>query len=309
LSEVDDALAGGRVGFEQAKALARAANPRVLDGIVGLQSKLVTVAEHAPYGVFTAELQGIVETLDQDGGFDPVRERARNKLFPHPVGDRVSIRGELVGEAALVVHQALEREADRLFRHAARDQDLAPQELAVPARSTLMAEGLMEICRRATARPRDHGTIPAADVTVIVRAEDPERVTTPDGVPVALGHIAHLLCDPVTYWYETDLKNQSLNLGRTQRLATRAQRRALLARDGGCVFPGCDRPASWCDAHHLTPWEHGGNTDIDNLALLCRFHHGVTHRTSWSMTRDRDGTFSWTTPSGRTLRSKRRTAA
>src|SRR5262249_37986500 len=155
------------------------------------------------------ELKGIVERLDADGGFDPVRERARNQLFLRPVGDLLSIRGELVGEAALVISQALEREADRLFRAAARDEAATPTELPVPARSTLMAEGLMEMCRRATARPTNYGTIPAADVTVIVRADDPDHITTPEGMPVALGHIAHLLCDPVTYFYETDHRSRS----------------------------------------------------------------------------------------------------
>ena len=80
-------------------------------------------------------------------------------------------------------------------------------------------------------------------------------------------------------------------------------------RDGGCVFPGCDMPAGWSDAHHITPWEHGGTTDLPNLALLCRHHHGVTHRTGWTMTTQPDQTFTWTTPTGRTLHSQRNRGA
>ena len=68
-----------------------------------------------------------------------------------------------------------------------------------------------------------------------------------------------------------------LNLGRTTRLATPAQRRALAARDKGCIIPSCPRPPHQCDAHHITPWAQGGLTNIDQLALLCTPHHNAVH--------------------------------
>jgi hypothetical protein len=52
----------------------------------------------------------------------------------------------------------------------------------------------------------------------------------------------------------------------------------LIARDLGCVRKGCGRPAAWCDAHHLVPWEDGGLTDLNNLVLLCRRHHVMWHQ-------------------------------
>lgn len=95
-----------------------------------------------------------------------------------------------------------------------------------------------------------------------------------------------------------------LNLGRSQRLASPQQRAVLAVRDGGCTFPGCDAPTSWCDVHHVIEWDDHGLTDLDNLALLCRHHHGVTHRNGWTMTAAGDRTFTWTTPSGHTLHSQ-----
>jgi hypothetical protein len=73
----------------------------------------------------------------------------------------------------------------------------------------------------------------------------------------------------------------ALHVGRTRREFTPAQRRALTARDRGCTFPGCHRRASACAAHHLTHWADGGRTDLDNGALLCRWHHQLIHREGW----------------------------
>ncbi|GIE93409.1 HNH endonuclease signature motif containing protein [Paractinoplanes rishiriensis] len=72
-------------------------------------------------------------------------------------------------------------------------------------------------------------------------------------------------------------KSQILDVGRACRLATAPIRRALAVRDGGCAFPGCDRPPRWCDAHHLHPWSAGGVTSLDNLVLVCRHHHRALH--------------------------------
>jgi len=70
---------------------------------------------------------------------------------------------------------------------------------------------------------------------------------------------------------------QPLEVGRATRVVSAAQRAALAVRDGGCRFPGCDRPPAWCEAHHLRHWLHGGATDLANLVLLCRAHHRAVH--------------------------------
>ncbi len=74
-----------------------------------------------------------------------------------------------------------------------------------------------------------------------------------------------------------------LDLGRTQRLATPAQKTALIARDGGCVIPGCTVPGDACDAHHVIWWSRGGPTDLDNLALICGRHHDEVHHGEWEI--------------------------
>ncbi|HVG66053.1 MAG TPA: HNH endonuclease signature motif containing protein [Actinomycetota bacterium] len=89
---------------------------------------------------------------------------------------------------------------------------------------------------------------------------------------------------------------QPLEVGRTSRVVTPAQRAALVVRDGGCAFPGCDRPPAWCEAHHLRHWLHGGPTNLANLALLCRAHHRAVHEGGWRLTRGPDGRLTATPP-------------
>jgi hypothetical protein len=94
---------------------------------------------------------------------------------------------------------------------------------------------------------------------------------------------------------------QPLDLGRSTRVVQPAQRAALAVRDSGCVFPGCARPLSWCEAHHLRHWLDGGPTDLANLALVCRAHHRAVHEQGWQLTRGPDGRFT-ATPSHRRRR-------
>jgi hypothetical protein len=69
-----------------------------------------------------------------------------------------------------------------------------------------------------------------------------------------------------------------LDLGREQRLFSKAQRVAMVLRDQGCRAEGCDRPPSWTEAHHLTkPWAEGGRTDLKDGILLCGHHHRLAH--------------------------------
>ncbi|HET8583246.1 MAG TPA: HNH endonuclease signature motif containing protein, partial [Jatrophihabitans sp.] len=66
-----------------------------------------------------------------------------------------------------------------------------------------------------------------------------------------------------------------------QRCFTEQQRLAMIARDGGCSFPGCDTPPRLCQAHHLIPWQDGGPTSVDNGTLICGYHHREHERLGW----------------------------
>jgi 5-methylcytosine-specific restriction protein A len=80
-----------------------------------------------------------------------------------------------------------------------------------------------------------------------------------------------------------DGAGQPLDVGRLTRSIPDGLRRAVTARDRGCAHPGCDRPPSWCEIHHVLPWEHGGPTALGNLVMLCKAHHRQIHTTDWAV--------------------------
>ena len=97
------------------------------------------------------------------------------------------------------------------------------------------------------------------------------------GEALGLATVARLACAGGIQPVKVDRAGRILDLGREQRLYSTAQRAALAVRDGGCLWPGCDRPPSWCEAHHIDAWSQGGRTDLERGVLLCRFHHLQLH--------------------------------
>jgi hypothetical protein len=100
---------------------------------------------------------------------------------------------------------------------------------------------------------------------------------------ITLEALTRLGCDADLAVAVLDATGQPLYLSRNSRDPNTTQRRILVIRDGGCVFPGCTRPPAYCQAHHLKFWSHGGPTDIDNLALVCGFHHWLVHDKHWTL--------------------------
>jgi hypothetical protein len=191
------------------------------------------------------------------------------------------LRGELVGHAAEVFRQALSAEASRRRRAAWREHDAAG--IPMPHAGELRAEALLELVRRGTAADPTSGPSARTEAIVVVHADDAaaERICSLDGEPLGADVAALLTCDAHLQALVVDRGGQPLWLGRSARLATPAQRRAITVRDGGCVFPGCEMPAHWCDVHHEPGWETGGASDLHTMVLLCRRHHGLAHTERW----------------------------
>jgi Domain of unknown function (DUF222) len=136
----------------------------------------------------------------------------------------------------------------------------------------------------------DHGGLPATLlVTTPADCSQPRAGTTATGQPVSARTVSWLVC---TAWLTRMLLDDHgvpLQQGRAKRLFSLGQRLGFAVRDKGCVFPGCDRPPSWCEAHHIHSWRHGGATDLINGCLLCGYHHRLIHAGHWQVIIGGDG--------------------
>jgi hypothetical protein len=157
--------------------------------------------------------------------------------------------------------------------------------------SEIRAEALAEMCRRhldSPHTPTDHGNRPHLTVVVDWRTlsgQTRQGVSEYlDGTVITPEAARRLACDANVCRLLLGPDSEILDLGRSRRTVTPAQWRALRLRDRHCRFPGCRRPHTWCDAHHLEPWQHGGETNLSRLLLLCRHHHTLAHQAGWSVT-------------------------
>jgi hypothetical protein len=114
--------------------------------------------------------------------------------------------------------------------------------------------------------------------------------------PVSISSAWRLSCDAGLAGIVFDEFGMALDFGREQRFYTRKQREALAIIWGGCAAPGCDRPPSWCEAHHIVFWARDkGKTDLADGILLCRHHHLLFHNKGWEINRDRNSRY-WLIP-------------
>lgn len=121
------------------------------------------------------------------------------------------------------------------------------------------------------------------DLATLTLQLDDRVALLPHGAALSAGQARRLACSHGIIPQVLGGESLPLDLGRSQRLFSPAQRKALAQRDHGCAFPGCDRPPGWCEAHHIVPFGNGGTTDLGNGVLLCARHHHLVHDDRWSL--------------------------
>jgi hypothetical protein len=164
----------------------------------------------------------------------------------------------------------------------AESRSRGPDDDRTPAQRR--ADALVEICRQwldSADRPVVAGERPHLTVTV------PAEALARDGSgPAELDHVGpvpaqtarRVACDASVMRVVLSGRSEPLDVGRRTPVVPPTMRRAVVVRDRRCRFPGCDRPHTWCDAHHVVHWADGGPTAIENLVLLCRRHHRLVHQ-------------------------------
>lgn len=144
---------------------------------------------------------------------------------------------------------------------------------------------MIDLMLRADRLP-EHGGEPVTLTLTMSYADLVEKtgfamLDTRERIPAAL--VRRLACNAGVIPVVLGGRSEPMNVGRKSRTFTAGIRRLLVARDGGCAFPGCDRPPKHCDAHHIKFWSHGGETSVENAVLLCRHHHTLIHQSGWEV--------------------------
>jgi hypothetical protein len=303
LAPVAIAVDSGALGIEAADAiragLGEPSDHVTSSSLATAASELVQLATSLTLERLASRARRLRDELDENGITLREQERRdRRYLTLTRLSDGMTrISGLLDPESAAIVSGAVDaitsprRGGPRFI-----DPAEAPASAATEDQRTIpqfMLDALVDLVRIATLA--DTKKVLGAK-RVAVRVHVAERDLRSGGGPafiegqtdaVSLATAQRHVCESGMLPVVFDRDGQTMNLGRTQRTFSIRQRVALAARDGGCRFPGCERPPSWTEAHHINEWQNGGRTDIADGILLCRHHHLLIHNNSWRITRDR----------------------
>jgi hypothetical protein len=172
-----------------------------------------------------------------------------------------------------------------------------PGEEAQLFASARRADALVAMCSSMIAADPDQDR---ATIVVHTRTDGREG---PRGSEIEGGPVIHpralqrLLCNARVQTVIESETGDVIGLGRMTREPSAWMMRQIRYRDRECRFPGCGAKR-FTQAHHIVWWRHGGRTDLDNLLLICSFHHKLVHEHAWTVKRLKDGTIEWFQPDG-----------
>ncbi|MET8252820.1 DUF222 domain-containing protein [Micromonospora sp. NPDC005197] len=290
------ALAGGDITVEQARVIGdtvstvhMAAGAEAADKAVGvlvgwagqfeptLLRKLGTrILDHVAPEVAEAAARAALEAEARRS------DRDRHVTLSELSDGRLRLSGTLDAEAGGLLRAAI----DPLTAPSGPDDARSPGQRRHDA--------LADLCRLTlrTGELPEHGGEPAQIVVTTsfdTLARQLDAGTLDTGPRLTPETVRRLACDAAILPAVLGSAGQPLDVGRQRRLITGPLRRALVLRDRGCAFPGCDRPPRWCDAHHIHHWADGGDTSLANAVLLCGHHHRHLHHGEWTVRLGLDG--------------------
>ncbi|HSV66883.1 MAG TPA: DUF222 domain-containing protein [Mycobacteriales bacterium] len=302
LPQVATALADGAVSLDHAQVIANAV--QALPAEASAETRVLAEEELIRHsGTFDpAEVallgRRVLDVVDPDHNDELLRRQAereaaeayaRRDLRITPAGPGLKrICGFLDAEGAETLRVAL----DPLAAPRPADPATGVRDERTPGQRR--ADALVGICEgalRGGELPDNGGERPTLVVTM-----DYDKLVAATGVGLldsgevlSAGQVRRIACDARVIPAVLGGTSQVLDLGRDTRLFTGAARRAIILRDRGCVFPGCDRPYQWCQVHHCIHWADGGKTDQNNGVLLCSHHHHAVHHNGWDVRIAADG--------------------
>jgi hypothetical protein len=286
LPRIAEAFASGELGVDKVVELTRFATPETEAGLVGW-------AQAVSSG--RIRNRGDLEARRSLRDVQDVERDRRLEWWYFDEGQRFGLEAELPAAEGAVVAKALER--------AARTLPVLPDEEEPQYASARRADALVAL---ASARISSD---PDPDRATVVVHASMEGLGAEDGsCEVEGGGVIHaetarrLFCHARVQTVMEDESGDALRLGRMSREPSAGMLRQLRHRDRECRFPACGS-RQFTQAHHVVWWERGGRTDVDNLILICTFHHRLVHEHGWSITRRANGEVEWLRPDGARYRA------
>jgi len=295
LPMIGAAMARGELSFSKVRALTRVATPEE-------EGELLAFALESTTATLERAVRGWKKrNRTEEGAWERALHESRTlSVFPDEEGMYL-IRGKLDPEVGALLMRAIEAAGDALYREdRARNAvsgKVAGEREAAQRRADavgLLAEralsagfGGREVEDEETAAPisgtraERYQVVLHVETCTLTETEEPGRSELEDGTRVSAETSRRLSCDAGLVRVAHASDGSILDVGRRTRTISPALRRALDIRDRGCRFPGCE--LRFTDAHHVRHWADGGETSLDNCALLCRLHHRLVHEGGWRM--------------------------
>jgi len=281
-----DALADGSLTAEHVEALGRAVEATSAEAVA--ESDLVALACRRPADMAARDTRDWIRRTQSAAEVEAVQARRRAarclSIWENDDGMMV-LHGEFDPVVGTELKNCIEAEADRLY-HADGGRS-AGADVRTPAQRRADALSGLLMGPRSAATSSKSGVRHQIPVIAVVEGGKIAGGRLVDGSPVPLRELERLACGSDLFGMLFSGDGQPLWHGDRVRLATDAQWRGLITRDGGCGI--CSAEPSKCEAHHVIPWLFKGPTDITNLVLLCRHHHHLVHDQGYTIRRGVDG--------------------
>ncbi|MGY1606356.1 DUF222 domain-containing protein [Geodermatophilus sp. SYSU D00700] len=300
LPALAEAHEAGLVSAEQVAEAARVVTPQRRAAaaaqnvdLAAMDAALTQVALDCPHADLVQIVQRYLDALDPDGP-EPDPTASRSLTVSKHADGSLSGRFHLDAVAGERFQAALEPFVQR--DRPAGDQRTRAQrqgDALVQLADTSLASGQLPVLR--TVKPHVAVRVDLDDLAD--PATGPGAATMGFGATISAARARWLACNGAISRVVFGPDGVPLDLGRSRRLVSRQLRRAVELRDGGCVYAGCDAPSHWADVHHLVHWIDGGETSLDNSALLCERHHTQVHH-GFRVERQPDGRWRTWRPDG-----------
>lgn len=271
----------GRLSYSQVRMLTRVATPEI-------EQLLIDVAQASTVGQLSRVVGSYRKVLEAEADAEATRQNRSLATWFDEQGFFI-IRGRLCPEDGAVVDRALRRVLESMPAPppARSSREETPGD-AWDHYGARQADALAQMAREhlaAEAADRRAANLPE----VIVHYDFDALSGKPEGdchleegIAIARSTAERIACDCAVVPLIEDATGNPLWIGRRSRVISRGMRRALMARDKGCRFPGCPG-TRWLEGHHAEHWARGGKTDLENLVFLCQFHHRLIHSCGYSV--------------------------